>query len=262
MGDGEPTVLVGSTAPHEPLPFQPVQQSCYVRRPIDEPLGDRVPGVSLRVNASKDPQDVVLVVRDAMGRADFLEGSGKVAGYCSLGFAIGGLLFGFIADIVSIRWLYPFVLVAWSVAGLSSGPATSLAGLGVSWRTRKETGQTRPIADRLCEMGRFGQKTEAGFYRYSQYSRAPQPDAEVAAIVEEEGRKRHDTRREIGAGEIVNRCMLALVNEGAKILEEGIALRASDIDVTYVYGYSFPVYRGGPMFWACLLYTSPSPRDS
>ncbi|MHA1528885.1 MAG: 3-hydroxyacyl-CoA dehydrogenase NAD-binding domain-containing protein [Alphaproteobacteria bacterium] len=139
--------------------------------------------------------------------------------------------------------------------GLKMGPfaMADLAGLDVSWRIRKETGQTQPIADRLCEMGRFGQKTEAGFYRYSEYSRDPQPDPKVAAIVEEEGLKLHDTRRKIDADEIVNRCMLALVNEGAKILEEGIALRASDIDVIYVYGYSFPVHRGGPMFWADLI---------
>ena len=102
-------------------------------------------------------------------------------------------------------------------------------------------------------MGRFGQKTGAGFYRYKNGSRKPIPDPEVAAIVEEEGLKLHQARREIGAEEIVNRCMLALVNEGAKILEEGIALRASDIDVTYVHGYSFPVYRGGPMFWTGLM---------
>ncbi len=75
----------------------------------------------------------------------------------------------------------------------------------------------------------------------------------MAAIVEDEGLKRHGSRREIGADEIVERCMLALVNEGARILEEGIALRASDIDVTYVFGYSFPAYRGGPMFWADLI---------
>jgi 3-hydroxyacyl-CoA dehydrogenase len=136
--------------------------------------------------------------------------------------------------------------------GFAMGPfaMADLAGLDVSWRIRKATGQTQPIADRLCEMGRFGQKTEAGFYRYSPYSRDPMPDREVADIVEEEGLKRFETRREISNEEIINRCMLALVNEGANILEEGIALRASDIDVTYVYGYSFPIYRGGPMFWA------------
>ncbi len=136
--------------------------------------------------------------------------------------------------------------------GMAMGPfaMSDLAGLDVSWRIRQETGQVNPIADRLCEMGRFGQKTKAGYYRYEEGSRTPIPDPEVARIVEEEGRKTHNQRRRIGADEIVDRTMLALVNEGAKILEEGIALRASDIDVVYVYGYGYPVYRGGPMFWA------------
>jgi len=136
--------------------------------------------------------------------------------------------------------------------GFAMGPfaMSDLAGLDVSWRIRKETGQTQPIADRLCELGRFGQKTGAGYYMYGPDGRTPYPDSEVAKIVEEEGLKRHGERRKFDADEIVERCMLALVNEGAKILEEGIALRASDIDVVYVYGYSFPVYRGGPMFWA------------
>lgn len=139
--------------------------------------------------------------------------------------------------------------------GFAMGPfaMSDLAGLDVSWRVRQEKGQTQPIADRLCEMGRFGQKTGAGYYRYATGSRTPQPDPAVAAIVEEEGLKAHGTRREIGTDEIVERCMLALVNEGARILEEGIALRASDIDVTYAFGYSFPAYRGGPMFWADLM---------
>ena len=136
--------------------------------------------------------------------------------------------------------------------GMAMGPfaMSDLAGLDVSWRIRQETGQKNPIADRLCEMGRFGQKTNAGYYRYEEGSRTPVPDPEVAKIVEEEGRKRHNQRRSIPADEIVDRTMLALVNEGAKILDEGIALRASDIDVVYVYGYGYPVHRGGPMFWA------------
>ena len=136
--------------------------------------------------------------------------------------------------------------------GLAMGPfqMSDLAGLDVSWRIRQQSGETQPIADRLCEMGRFGQKTGAGYYRYRNGSRTPIPDRTVAQIVEEEGRKRHGERREIGPEEIVERCMLALVNEGARILEEGIALRASDIDVVYAYGYGFPAWRGGPMFWA------------
>lgn len=136
--------------------------------------------------------------------------------------------------------------------GLAMGPfaMSDLAGLDVSWRIRQEKGETNPIADRLCELGRFGQKTQAGYYRYEDGSRAPIPDEVTSKIVEEEGLRLHNQRRTIGADEIVERCMLALVNEGAKILEEGIAMRASDIDVTYVYGYGYPVYRGGPMFWA------------
>ncbi len=139
--------------------------------------------------------------------------------------------------------------------GFAMGPfaMSDLAGLDVGWRVRQEKGQTQPIADRLCEMGRFGQKTQAGYYRYAEGSRTPEPDPEVAAIVEKEGLNKHGTRRDIGTDEIVERCMLALVNEGARILEEGIALRASDIDVTYAFGYSFPAYRGGPMFWADLM---------
>ncbi len=136
--------------------------------------------------------------------------------------------------------------------GMAMGPfaMSDLAGLDVSWRIRQEKGQVNPIADRICELGRFGQKTKAGYYRYEEGSRTPLPDPVVAEIVEEEGRRKHNARRQIDADEIVRRCMLALVNEGAKILEEGIALRASDIDVVYVYGYAFPVHRGGPMFWA------------
>jgi 3-hydroxyacyl-CoA dehydrogenase len=127
---------------------------------------------------------------------------------------------------------------------------SDLAGLDVSWRIRQATGKTQPIADRLCELGRFGQKTGAGYYTYAEGDRTPRPDPAVSLIVEEEGRKLHGARRKIDADEIVRRCVLALVNEAARILEEGIALRASDIDVTYVYGYGFPMHLGGPMFWA------------
>lgn len=136
--------------------------------------------------------------------------------------------------------------------GLAMGPfaMSDLAGLDVSWRIRQETGEKSPIADRICEMGRFGQKTGGGYYDYQEGSRTPVPNAEVAAIVEEEGIRKHNQRRTIDREEIIDRCMLALVNEGARILEEGIAMRASDIDVIYVYGYGYPVYRGGPMCWA------------
>jgi len=136
--------------------------------------------------------------------------------------------------------------------GLAMGPfaMSDLAGLDVSWRIREQKGESQPIADRLCRLGRFGQKTGAGYYRYREDGRTPYPNPLVAAIVEEEGIARHGSRRKIAPEEIVERCILALVNEGAKLLEDGIALRASDIDVVYVYGYGFPGHLGGPMFWA------------
>ncbi|MEM6660986.1 MAG: 3-hydroxyacyl-CoA dehydrogenase NAD-binding domain-containing protein [Pseudomonadota bacterium] len=139
--------------------------------------------------------------------------------------------------------------------GLAMGPfaMSDLAGLDVSWRIRQETGEKNPIADRLCELGRFGQKTGAGYYRYEPGNRTPIPDDVTAKIVEEEGVRKHNHRRDIGDEEIVERCMLALVNEGARILEEGKAMRASDIDVIYLTGYGYPIYRGGPMFWADLM---------
>ncbi|HJS73813.1 MAG TPA: 3-hydroxyacyl-CoA dehydrogenase family protein, partial [Vicinamibacteria bacterium] len=106
------------------------------------------------------------------------------------------------------------------------------------------------IPDRICELGRFGQKTGAGFYRYEKGSRTPIPDPEIAALVEGVSRELGIRRRSFSADEIVERCLYALINEGAKILEEGIALRASDIDLVWIHGYGFPRYRGGPMFFA------------
>ena len=143
--------------------------------------------------------------------------------------------------------------------GLAMGPFAmgDLAGLDVGWRIRKrrmaELGLNRsddPVGDALCEKGRYGQKTGAGWYRYDKGSRAPRPDPEVEAMIVAESERRGVARREIGAGEIVERCMYQLVNEGAEILEEGIALRAGDIDAIYANGYGFPRWRGGPMFYA------------
>jgi 3-hydroxyacyl-CoA dehydrogenase len=109
----------------------------------------------------------------------------------------------------------------------------------------------RPLlADRLCELGRYGQKTGAGWYRYEAGSRSPIPDPEVDRIVAERVKESGIGRRDIADTEIVERTVYALVNEGAKILEEGIALRAGDIDIVYVYGYGFPAHRGGPMWYA------------
>ncbi|AZO72847.1 MULTISPECIES: 3-hydroxyacyl-CoA dehydrogenase NAD-binding domain-containing protein [unclassified Mesorhizobium] len=127
-----------------------------------------------------------------------------------------------------------------------------LAGLDISWRNRKARGLTAVIADTLCEEGRFGQKTGRGWYRYEGGSREPVADVEVAELIRAKAAEQGIAQREIGADEIIERMLYPLVNEGAKILEEGIAARASDIDVVWVNGYGFPVGKGGPMFWAGL----------
>jgi 3-hydroxyacyl-CoA dehydrogenase len=105
------------------------------------------------------------------------------------------------------------------------------------------------VADRLCEFGRFGQKTRSGFSKYDA-DRRPLPDPETAALIEAVAREAGIHRRSIGREEIVDRCLFALVNEGAKLLGEGFALRAVDIDIVYLNGYGFPAWRGGPMFYA------------
>ena len=142
--------------------------------------------------------------------------------------------------------------------GMAMGPLATgdLAGLDVGWRIRKEyrhlqtPGIRQPfLEDRLCELGRFGQKTGAGWYKYDEQRRAmpdPQVDELIRQLVREAGVAQH----QIAASEITDRCIYALVNEGARILQEGYALRASDIDIIYVNGYGFPAYRGGPMWYA------------
>lgn len=146
--------------------------------------------------------------------------------------------------------------------GLPMGPyqMADLAGLDVSWRVRKAQAPTRPahlryspVADRICEQGRYGQKTGAGWYRYEEGSRTPIPDPAIHELIAGVSAELGITRRAIGDDEIVPRCLYPLVNEGAKILDEGLALRASDIDVIWMHGYGFPRYRGGPMFWADLV---------
>ena len=146
--------------------------------------------------------------------------------------------------------------------GLPMGPyqMADLAGLDVSWRVRKAQAPTRPahlryspIADRLCERGRFGQKTGAGWYRYEEGSRVPLPDPAVHELIAGVSAERGIARRAVRDDEIVPRCFYPLVNEGAKILDEGLALRAGDVDVVWMHGYGFPRYRGGPMFWAGLV---------
>jgi 3-hydroxyacyl-CoA dehydrogenase len=142
--------------------------------------------------------------------------------------------------------------------GNAMGPLAvgDLAGLDVGWRIRKEyrhlekPGIRQPFAeDRLCEMGRYGQKTLKGWYRYDE-NRRPSKDPEVTALLRKWSAEAGIPQRQISAEEVVDRCIYALVNEGARILEEGYALRAVDIDVIYINGYGFPAHRGGPMWHA------------
>jgi 3-hydroxyacyl-CoA dehydrogenase len=142
--------------------------------------------------------------------------------------------------------------------GMAMGPfrVGDLAGLDIGWALRKRRAAEFPgrdfsnVADDLCEAGRFGQKTGAGWYRYEAGSRHPIPDPQVTAIIEQYRRQRGIAPRSVGPQEIVERCMYALINEGARIIEDGIAQRSSDIDLVYLNGYGFPAYRGGPMFYA------------
>jgi len=142
--------------------------------------------------------------------------------------------------------------------GMAMGPFTmyDMAGNDIGWEIRKRRYQERPdfvyskIADRICEQGRFGQKTGKGFYKYEAGNRKPIPDDEVQKLLDAYRAEIKVKPRQISDQEIVERLIYALVNEGAHILEEGIALRASDIDMVYLTGYGFPAYRGGPMFYA------------
>lgn len=148
------------------------------------------------------------------------------------------------------------VMVDW---GMAMGPLAvgDLAGLDIGYKARQtlsyeEKGEPKTycIADTLVEMGRLGQKRGSGYYRYDPETQARSSDPKVLKIIEAEARKQGITRREISDDEILKRLTLALINEGFKILEEGIAQRPSDIDAVYVFGYGFPVFRGGPMFYA------------
>jgi 3-hydroxyacyl-CoA dehydrogenase len=136
--------------------------------------------------------------------------------------------------------------------GFPMGPCAmmDLAGLDVAWRIRQGRGERALIEDALCEAGHFGQKTGKGYFRYETGSRTPLPDPEIERIILDTSSRRGINRRPIGEAEIVERMVLPMINEGARILHEGIAARPGDIDVIWVYGYGWPVWRGGPMYYA------------
>ena len=124
---------------------------------------------------------------------------------------------------------------------------SDLAGVDIGWH--RDPDRIETIRDALAARGRWGQKTKKGWYDYDEH-RTPRPSPEVAEIIEEFRSKSNQARRDYTDEEIIGALLFPMVNEGAKILDEGVAQRASDIDVVWIYGYGWPVYRGGPMFWA------------
>ena len=209
------------------------------------------------VRGEKTAKDVLATV---MELAKKLKKTAVVSGVCD-GF-IGNRMIeqysrqaGFLLEEGALPKQIDGALEKW---GLAMGPfrMADLAGNDVGWLIRKRRYVEKPhvkyprLADRVCEMGRFGQKTGAGWYRYEAGKRDAIPDPAIEELVVSYSKELGVQRRKISEEEIVERCIYALVNEGARILEEGIALRASDIDVVYLTGYGFPPFRGGPMFAA------------
>jgi 3-hydroxyacyl-CoA dehydrogenase len=209
------------------------------------------------VQGSKTASEVIATAQEVAAR---LRKTSVVAGVCD----------GFIGNRMFTRYVaaaHDLVLAGASPAqvdsclerfGMAMGPfrVGDLAGLDISYAGRKRRAQEagRPfvpgLADKLVEAGRLGQKTGSGWYRYASGSREPLADAATEAFVEKSRKDAGVTAREISDMEIEQRCIFALVNEGARILGEGIARRASDIDLVYLNGYGFPRERGGPMFYA------------
>lgn len=182
-----------------------------------------------------------------------------VAGNCD-GFIGNRMLRTYVreARMLLLEGAYPHqVDAALQGFGFAMGPFRmyDVVGIDLEWRARELAGQgqdepTVQVDNRLCGLGRFGQKTRMGYYRYAEGSRQAEHDPEVDALVLQVSEQLGFVRREIGPEEILERCLLALVNEGAKILEETIAANSHDIDLVYLNGYGFPADKGGPMSWA------------
>ncbi|HWA13494.1 MAG TPA: 3-hydroxyacyl-CoA dehydrogenase NAD-binding domain-containing protein [Burkholderiales bacterium] len=210
------------------------------------------------VRADRTGKDVLAT---AMKLSKVIRKVGVVAGVCD-GFIGNRMLHGYFREagfLLEEGALPQQVDKVIEDFGFAMGPfrVGDLAGLDVGWYIRKRQAATRPahlryskVADQVCELGRFGQKTGAGWYKYEAGNRTPVPDPVVEDLIVRAAEEAGIERKPVSDQEILERCLYALVNEGARILEEGIALRASDIDIVYVYGYGFPRYRGGPMFYA------------
>jgi 3-hydroxyacyl-CoA dehydrogenase len=235
-------------------------------------------------DATRRPQDVIgthffspanvmrllEVVRGAKTGKDVLASTMKLGKALKKVAVVSGVCDGFIGNRMLEKYVQQSLFLldegaspqqidaALAKFGMAMGPFTmyDMAGNDIGFEIRKRRARERPdfvygkFADRIAEKGWFGQKTGRGWYRYEPGNRKPIPDAEVDQMLGAYRKEMGYTPRQISDEEIVERCMYALANEGAHILEEGIALRASDIDMVYLTGYGFPPYRGGPMFYA------------
>lgn len=199
------------------------------------------------------------VLATVMQLAKKIRKTAVVSGVCD-GFIGNRMIgkYGYQAGVLMVSgatpWQVDKALEKW---GMAMGPFRmgDLAGNDIGWAIRKREYAEHPptipnLADRLCELGRFGQKTGKGWYLYQAGNRNAIPDPEVEKMVEDYRKELGVTPRKISDEEIVQRCVYALVNEGARILDDGIAARASDIDMIYLTGYGFPLHRGGPMRYA------------
>jgi 3-hydroxyacyl-CoA dehydrogenase len=234
----------------------------FTRRPQDV--------IGLHFFSPANVMRLLEVVRGAKTAKDVLATAMRLSKTMSKIAVVSGVCDGFIGnrmlarygaaahDLIMAGALPQQVDAALQDFGMAMGPfrVGDLAGLDIGWALRKRRTAEFPhrdfsnVADDLCEAGRFGQKSGAGWYRYEPGSRNPIPDPKVTAIIEQYRRQRGITPRNVRAEEIIERCIYALINEGARIVEDGIAQRSSDIDLVYLNGYGFPAYRGGPMFFA------------
>jgi len=234
----------------------------FTRRPQDV--------VGLHFFSPANVMRLLEIVRGAQTAPDVLATSMALAKKIKKVAVVSGVCDGFIGNRMLARYgmaaaglieagaLPQQVDAALQAFGMAMGPyrVGDLAGLDIGWATRKRKAAEAGVpfvpgvADKLCEAGRFGQKTGAGWYRYEAGKRDPIPDAFTEQLVAEHRAAKGITPRAISDAEVVERCIYALVNEGARILEEGIAARASDIDIVYLNGYGFPLHRGGPMLYA------------
>src|SRR5258707_5179547 len=208
------------------------------------------------VRGAKTAQDVLLTIVDLAKRINKI---GVVCGNRD-GFIGNRMLGGYAyqASLMVLEGAMPEqVDAALRNFGMPMGvlQMSDLAGLDVGYKSRKDRdpatfdGRVSRSADLLVEMGRLGQKTQAGYYDYAPGDRTPRPSPVVAEIIEEVSQEYGIARRKFTDEEIVERCFLGLMNVGCDVLSEGVAYRSSDIDIVYLYGYGFPAYRGGPMFW-------------